>query len=91
MFISELWYEANIKSLVVFSCLSPFGHYMLALLSGVGSSESVQLWIDSLTDDDWKGSNDERTGLFENSLTDYGNVELLLVPGTGGMLVKDCS
>ena len=64
---------------------------MFGLLSGVGSSESVQLWIDSLTDDDWKGSNEEITGLYEHGVADYGNIELLLVPGTGGMLVKDFS
>jgi len=54
----------------------------LGTLERVGSSESVQHWIDSLTADDWKSSTEDRTGLFESSTSSYGHVELLVVPET---------
>ena len=47
----------------------------------------MQLWIDSLTDDDWNSSTEERKVLPGNDSANFGSVEYLLVPGVGGLFV----
>lgn len=60
--------------------------FCLSCFIGVSSSESVQHWIDSLNENDWKESSEEQSVTPEVYIKNFENHQFLLVPGTVGMI-----